>query len=214
MRPIRIVATEQAARTLGVGTPVGGFPAPFEVMVDVDEMADPLAGFLASNITSTDSGDPGSLVRIVHPWTTAEARLREAVTLDGEAFLGNGLAVAGAITRLRRRLDDLEREIATRGASMFESVVTRYDWPVFGSVRGGWSHGARTVEAYFDHCAREIRNMRGLVMAVGVSEERPSGGLLRHLTAGQPFDASALIAHYDLIDSRRRRERPVALLTE
>lgn len=214
MRPIRILASEQAARTLDVGMPLGGFPALIEVPVDIEEMVDPLAAFLAAHITSTDSTAAGSLVRIVHPWTFAEARLRDAVNLDAEPFLGNGLAVTGAIERLRRRIDDLEREIATRGATMFDPVISRYDWPVFGSVRGGWSHGARTVEAYFDHCAREIRNRRGLVLAVGDHNERPGPVLLQDMARGSGFDPALLIAQYDTIMARGRREQPVALLTE
>lgn len=210
MRPLRIMATVAAAGSISVGRPLQAYPALIEAPVDLDELSDPLAVYLASHVTGNVTGDPGSLVRIIHPWTTAEARLRTAVNLEDEVFLGNSLGVSGAIERLRRRIDEVDRDIATQGPEMFQPVVNRYDWPLFGSVRGGWSHGYRTVEAYLDHCAREIRNLRCAVVAVGPHHERPPLALQQEMSRGRGFDPEVLLAQYDAMTPRSRRPMAVA----
>jgi hypothetical protein len=124
------------------------------------------------------------------------------------------MAMTGAIERLRHRLTALERDIAAHGDDFFVPATSRYCWPVFGSVRGGWSHGVRTVEAYFDYCAREIRNQRGVVVAVGPNQERPDRSLWQEMARGRGFDPDQLVQQYDRHIARRETSHTTTLCSE
>lgn len=180
-------------------------PWPYQGVIPLTYEVDPsscqteLGRWLASHVASTLHDDDGSDVRIILPITDAGAYLSEVGDMlkDRPLVLSTDdlmRSIDGAV----RRLEKIREMAKMHGDSIVGLRVVRYQWPVYGSRAGGWHDGVRTPSAFFDHCAKKIRESGGVILWAGLERARLPDSLAQTMAGGRGLE---------LLDIYRRQQK-------
>lgn len=153
-----------------------------------ENCATKLGRMLAEHISTTLRDDDASRCTLIMPVTEIGVHFTEmGKKLMTEKLIINETSAEGFFQLMEQFIADRRGEIAMYGDHVFHLRTMQFEWPVFGSKAAA---DAETPEAFFDLCGRQIRQLGGMILRLGLTataDDLPEG-IMRTLSNGRGLD--------------------------
>ncbi len=179
MKSVNLVATQEViqqtfpdSRPPRLDCKPGVMSANFSVVPNDCKTA--FGRWLAERILTTRRDDDLSRLVVITRNTEEDLHVREMA----QRMTNRHIKTIADMERLHKDMsawiEERKKFAAAYGETLFAARAVDFDWPVLGSNAAG---GIRDTGAYFDLCARLIRQMRPARVYVAHSHEEPPASL-------------------------------------
>lgn len=167
--------------------------------VEPERCTTQLGAWLATHIDSTRFEDGGSRCSVVLPCTEEGLRVLDlANKLPAYKQIQSPSEAEELYTMLEGWIEERRGKLEMYGDDLFGFRVIEFEWPVFGSKA---ADQVKTPEAYFDCCAKQIRDLGGVILKAGVNSTELPESIAQTMADGKGMQL--LGSYYDQMQRAR-----------